>query len=86
MSMAGSISRNLKAVEAGIGALLMLGTLLTSVAGVLPASWAGGIGTVLAVLTTFRVWLAKNESLIEQSADAIEDLVDDTVGAFQVRK
>ncbi|WP_052281444.1 hypothetical protein [Nocardia vulneris] len=83
--MGKTIARNLKAVEAGIGGLLMLATLLLSLDGVLPAAWAGGIGTVVAVLTTFRVWLARNEQLIEQSADAIEDLVDETVGAFQIR-
>ncbi|QIS16506.1 hypothetical protein [Nocardia arthritidis] len=83
--MHGIISRNLKAVEAGIGSILMVLTFVASFEGALPQAWAGGITAVLGVLTTFRVWLARNEPLISQAEDAVDELVDKTVGAFQIR-
>jgi hypothetical protein len=83
--MVTKLSQNLKAVEALIGSGLMVGNLLLAVAGFLPASWAGGIAAGLAALTTFRVWLAKNEPLILGSVEAVDELVDGTVGAFQKR-
>jgi hypothetical protein len=83
--VSGVIGRNLKAVEAGIGGLLMLLTMVASINGVFPQSWAAGITGAIALLTTARVWLAKNADLIEDAAEAVEDLYEGTVGAFQKR-
>ncbi|MGW0245045.1 hypothetical protein ACWDYH_00205 [Nocardia goodfellowii] len=83
--MSGIVSRNLKAVEAGIGAILMVGTLFLSIGDVLPDSIAAGLASFLGLLTVARVWLAKNADLIADAEEAVEDLVDGTVGAFQIR-
>ncbi|WP_431941686.1 hypothetical protein [Nocardia grenadensis] len=83
--MSGVIGRNLKAVEAGVGGLLMLLTMIASINGVFPESWAAGITGAIALLTTVRVWLATNAPLIEDAASAVEDLYAGTVGAFQKR-
>lgn len=66
----------LKAVEALIGAILIVGSMTLGMATHLPAGLVTVIGAVLGVLTTVKVWLAKNEPLIRDAADAVDDLVD----------
>ncbi|AEV52080.1 hypothetical protein [Rhodococcus phage REQ1] len=63
-----------KAVEAGIGSVLMILTSLLALGDVLPAGTAVVVTTTIAVLTTARVWLAKNADLIDNAADSIDGL------------
>lgn len=77
--MNGIISRNMKAVQAFIGGLITVTSLLLVITDHLPTPIAAGVGAVAAVLTTVQVWLAKNEPLIEEAETAVDDVVKDVV-------
>lgn len=81
----GVVARNLKAVQAGLGSAAMLLTAILGLAGALPDPVVTGVTAVLGVVTTFRVWLVRNTDLITNAESAVDDLVDSTTGAFQVR-
>ena len=72
-----------KAVESAVGNIILVGTFLgTVLTEVAPrndtlAYALSALSVVLGVTNTFRVWLVKNEPLIEQAFDAGEDLVHD---------
>lgn len=57
-----------KALESGLHGALTLGTTALGYSGAIQPSWAMGITTLFAVLGTFRVWLAKNAPLLEETA------------------
>lgn len=63
-----------KAIEAGVGSVLMLLTSFLALGDVLPSGVAVVLTTGIAVLTTFRVWLVRNADLIDDAAGAAEDL------------
>ncbi|MDG3013538.1 hypothetical protein [Speluncibacter jeojiensis] len=72
------ISAYAKTIEALFGTVLMVGTTaLAWASNDIPLAWLGGIQVVLAAMTVFRVWLVKNEPLIEQAAAEVESVVRD---------
>jgi len=68
------IGQYMKAVEAFIGVLLMVGATALSESAHLPASVTTGVTAALGVLTFVKVWLAKNEPLIESATEAVVEL------------
>ena len=85
IELRGVVARNLKAVQAGLGSVAMLLTVILGLAGALPDPVVTGVTAVLGVVTTFRVWLVRNTDLITNAESAVDDLVDSTTGVFQVR-
>ncbi|MFE7717476.1 hypothetical protein ACFU44_00315 [Nocardia rhizosphaerihabitans] len=83
--MLAKYAKNLKFIEALFGGILAIGAVALAFAPALPEPVSYGIGTTLAVVTAGKVWLAKNDELIIDAAEAIDDLVEDTVGAWQTR-
>lgn len=74
MTLRDKVAHYRKAVAAGIGSVLMLLTSFLALGDVLPSGIAVVLTTVLAVLTTFQVWLLKNADLIDSAAGSIDDL------------
>jgi hypothetical protein len=64
----------MKAVEAFIGAVLMVGTVVLSQSAHLPTPVVTGAVAVIGVLTTVKVWLTRNEPLIEEAVEAAVEL------------
>ena len=80
-----NIKPYMKTVAAVIGGLITVLTFIAGMQGVLPDTVTSAVVAALGVLTPLSVWWVKNESLIVESVEAVEDLVDTTVGAFQSR-
>lgn len=74
--MSERIGPYLKTLESVIGVVLIVGGMSMGMAGHLPPWLVTTIGSVLGVLTAVKVWLIRNESLIKDAADAVEDLVE----------
>lgn len=74
MTLRDKVAHYRKAVEAGIGSVLMLLTSFLALGDVLPSGVAVALTTGIAVLTTVRVWLAKNADLIDGAAGSIDGL------------
>ena len=74
MTLRDKVAHYRKAIEAGIGSALMILTSLLALGDVLPAGVAVVVTTTIAVLTTARVWLAKNADLIDGAADSLDGL------------
>lgn len=68
------LGQYMKAVEAFIGAVLMVGTVVLSQSAHLPAPVVTGAVSVIGFLTVVKVWLTKNEPLIEEAVEAVVEL------------
>ena len=71
------ISQYSKMIEAACGSAAMFGTMVLSQGGMLPGKTAEYLTAAVGIFTVFRVWLVKNEPLIEELAEAGEELYDD---------
>lgn len=71
------ISRYSKMIEAACGSAAMFGTMLLSQDGMLPGQMPKYLTAAIGVFTVFRVWLVKNEPLIEELVGEGEDLYHD---------
>ena len=71
------ISQYSKMIEAACGSAAMFGTMLLSQDGMLPGQTPKYITAAIGVFTVFRVWLVKNEPLIEELVGEGEDLYHD---------
>lgn len=85
MTLRDKVAHYRKAVEAGIGSVLMLLTSFLALGDVLPSGVAVVLTTGIAVLTTFRVWLAKNADLIDGAAESIDGLQLDVRNDLETR-
>lgn len=80
MALRDKVAHSRKAVEAGIGSVLMLLASLLALGDVLPASVAVVVTAAVGVLTTVRVWLVANADLIDDAAEAVDGLQHDIRG------
>lgn len=68
------IGQYMKTVEAVIGMVLMMGTVFLTQSAHLSPGVVTGIGSAIGVLTAVKVWLTKNEPLVEEAAEAAVEL------------
>lgn len=86
MAIYDKIGPYLKTVQAFVGSTAVLLTTIGVSTQALSPKVAVPIGVGGVALTTFNVWLIKNEQLIKQVVDAGEDLYDDTRDAVHPPK
>lgn len=72
--MVTKLGQYMKAVEAFIGVLLMVGSFVLATSAHLPVGVVAGITSVLGVLTTLKVWLTKNETVVVEAVEAAVEL------------
>lgn len=72
--MTAKLGQYMKTIETVIGVLLMVGATFLTESAHLPASVTAAVTAGVGVLTAVKVWLVKNEPLIEEASDAVVEL------------
>lgn len=77
MAAVEKVAKYSKMVEAACGAAAMYGATLLDHKEMLPEGTVYWLNLAIGIFTVFRVWLVKNEKLIEDAVEAGEELYGD---------
>lgn len=72
--MVAKIGQYMKLVESILGALLMIGSVFLTESAHMSPGVVTGVTAALGVLTAIKVWLVKNETLVEDAAESVIEL------------
>jgi len=71
-----------KTIEGALGQFVSLGTAFLTINHSIPPSIGVPVASVFGAVGVFRIWYIKNEALIEDEVNAVEDLYHGVDGVF----